>query len=154
MAQAIVEAAASSDLPCEQSFSEFPWQDLRAGTTIVCDRYAFSGVAYSAAKGGTALTTVLARSEELRRATTSYVVCPLRVQDWTSRGARLLIAGCRARMASSSCISMRRCVGSELVNLFGVWAFCCFWPCSVPQVGAARSNFGDERYENAAMQAG
>ena len=26
-------------------------QDLRAGTTIICDRYAFSGVAYSAAKG-------------------------------------------------------------------------------------------------------
>ena len=27
-------------------------EDLRAGTTIICDRYAFSGVAYSAAKGG------------------------------------------------------------------------------------------------------
>lgn len=26
-------------------------QDLRAGTTIICDRYAFSGVAYSVAKG-------------------------------------------------------------------------------------------------------
>ena len=64
MAQGIVEAATSSDLPCEQSFSEFPSQDLRAGTTIVCDRYAFSGVAYSAAKGGTALTTVSMSCEE------------------------------------------------------------------------------------------
>lgn len=26
-------------------------KDLRAGTTIICDRYAFSGVAYSVAKG-------------------------------------------------------------------------------------------------------
>jgi hypothetical protein len=37
----------------------FSSQDLRAGTTIICDRYAFSGVAYSAAKGETEEFSVL-----------------------------------------------------------------------------------------------
>ena len=39
-----------SSLVQHQSYHINP-QDLRAGTTIICDRYAFSGVAYSAAKG-------------------------------------------------------------------------------------------------------
>ena len=31
--------------------------DLRSGVTLICDRYAFSGVAYSAAKVSPALTS-------------------------------------------------------------------------------------------------
>ncbi|CAE7662658.1 tmp1, partial [Symbiodinium pilosum] len=73
-------------------------QDLHAGTTIVCDRYAFSGVAYSAAKG----------------------------MDFTS---------CQGPDRGLPCPD-------------GV-----FFMHIDEKVGAARSNFGDERYENAAMQA-
>ncbi|CAE7514625.1 dtymk, partial [Symbiodinium necroappetens] len=46
-----------SDEAVHRLFSANRWEmakaiveDLRSGTTIVCDRYAFSGVAYSAAK--------------------------------------------------------------------------------------------------------
>ncbi|CAE7387630.1 tmp1 [Symbiodinium natans] len=73
-------------------------EDLRAGTTIVCDRYAFSGVAYSAAKG----------------------------LDFT---------WCQAPDRGLPCPD-------------GI-----FFLHIDEKVGAARSNFGDERYENAAMQA-
>ncbi|CAE7387587.1 tmp1 [Symbiodinium natans] len=73
-------------------------EDLRAGTTIVCDRYAFSGVAYSAAKG-------------------------------------LDFAWCQAPDRGLPCPD-------------GI-----FFLHIDEKVGAARSNFGDERYENAAMQA-
>merc|ERR1719162_889986 len=47
-----------SDQAIHQLFSANRWEtavslvgELTTGTTIVCDRYAFSGVAYSAAKG-------------------------------------------------------------------------------------------------------
>jgi len=71
--------------------------DLNAGTTIVCDRYAFSGVAYTAAKG-------------------------------------LDFAWCQAPDIG-------------LPTPDGI-----FYLFVDPKVGAARANFGDERYENAGMQ--
>lgn len=73
-------------------------EDLRAGTTIICDRYAFSGVAYSAAKG-------------------------------------LDFSWCQAPDRGLPCPD-------------GI-----FFLHIDEKVGAARSNFGDERYENAEMQA-
>ncbi|CAK9015181.1 unnamed protein product [Durusdinium trenchii] len=73
-------------------------EDLRAGTTIICDRYAFSGVAYSAAKG-------------------------------------LDFSWCQAPDRGLPCPD-------------GV-----FFLHIDEKVGASRSNFGDERYENADMQA-
>eukprot|EP00435_Cladocopium_sp_Y103_P043218 s339_g12.t1 len=73
-------------------------EDLRAGTTIICDRYAFSGVAYSAAKG-------------------------------------LGFSWCQAPDRGLPCPD-------------GI-----FFLHIDEKVGAARSNFGDERYENADMQA-
>jgi len=73
-------------------------EDLRAGTTIICDRYAFSGVAYSAAKG----------------------------LDFT---------WCQSPDRGLPCPD-------------GV-----FFLHIDEKVGAARSNFGDERYENPEMQA-
>lgn len=73
-------------------------EDLNHGTTIVCDRYAFSGVAYSAAKG-------------------------------------LDFAWCQAPDKGLPCPD-------------GV-----FFMKVEPSVGAARANFGDERYENATLQA-
>ncbi|CAE7249038.1 tmp1 [Symbiodinium sp. CCMP2592] len=73
-------------------------EDLRSGTTIVCDRYAFSGVAYSAAKG---LDFTLCQSPD------RGLPCPDGI----------------------------------------------FFLHIDEKVGASRSNFGDERYENAQMQA-
>jgi len=73
-------------------------QELKAGTTVVCDRYAFSGVAYSAAKG----------------------------LDFT---------WCQAPDRGLPCPD-------------GI-----FFLHIDEKVGASRSNFGDERYENADMQA-
>eukprot|EP00931_Biecheleriopsis_adriatica_P119049 TRINITY_DN94339_c0_g1_i1.p1 TRINITY_DN94339_c0_g1~~TRINITY_DN94339_c0_g1_i1.p1 ORF type:complete len:283 (-),score=80.32 TRINITY_DN94339_c0_g1_i1:269-1117(-) len=73
-------------------------EELRAGTTVVCDRYAFSGVAYSAAKG----------------------------LDFT---------WCQAPDRGLPCPD-------------GI-----FFLHIDEKVGASRSNFGDERYENADMQA-
>eukprot|EP00434_Breviolum_minutum_P006092 symbB.v1.2.005369.t1/scaffold313.1/size231106/5 len=73
-------------------------EDLRAGTTIICDRYAFSGVAYSVAKG---LDFTWCQNPD------RGLPCPDAV----------------------------------------------FFLHIDEQVGAARANFGDERYENAEMQA-
>lgn len=73
-------------------------QDLMSGTSIVCDRYAFSGVAYSAAKG-------------------------------------LDFSWCREPDRGLPCPD-------------GV-----FFMRIDEQEGSKRSNFGDERYENASMQA-
>jgi len=73
-------------------------QDLVSGTSIVCDRYAFSGVAYSAAKG-------------------------------------LDFSWCREPDRGLPCPD-------------GV-----FFMKIDEQEGSKRSNFGDERYENASMQA-
>jgi len=72
--------------------------ELNAGVSVVCDRYAFSGVAYSAAKG-------------------------------------LDFEWCQAPDRGLPCPD-------------GV-----FFMRVDPEVGAARANFGDERYENADMQA-
>lgn len=73
-------------------------EDLLSGTTVVCDRYAFSGVAYSAAKG-------------------------------------LDFAWCQDRDRGLPCPD-------------GI-----FFLHIDEKVGASRANFGDERYENADMQA-
>eukprot|EP00933_Yihiella_yeosuensis_P045281 TRINITY_DN40642_c0_g1_i1.p1 TRINITY_DN40642_c0_g1~~TRINITY_DN40642_c0_g1_i1.p1 ORF type:complete len:281 (-),score=67.69 TRINITY_DN40642_c0_g1_i1:126-968(-) len=73
-------------------------EDLRAGTTVVCDRYAFSGVAYSSAKG----------------------------LDFT---------WCQEPDRGLPCPD-------------GI-----FFLHIDEKVGASRANFGDERYENATMQA-
>ncbi|CAJ1375836.1 unnamed protein product [Effrenium voratum] len=73
-------------------------EDLKAGTTIICDRYAFSGVAYSAAKG----------------------------LDFT---------WCQSPDRGLPCPD-------------GI-----FFLYIDEKVGASRANFGDERYENAEMQA-
>uniref|UniRef100_A0A6V0IF02 Thymidylate kinase n=1 Tax=Zooxanthella nutricula TaxID=1333877 RepID=A0A6V0IF02_9DINO len=72
--------------------------DLNRGISVVCDRYAFSGVAYSAAKG----------------------------------------------LDFAWCQSPDR--GLPLPDLV-------FFMRVDPQVGASRANFGDERYEDAGMQA-
>jgi len=73
-------------------------EELNRGVSVVCDRYAFSGVAYSAAKG-------------------------------------LDFHWCQAPDRGLPCPD-------------GV-----FFMRVDPEVGAARANFGDERYENAEMQA-
>merc|ERR1719410_2781521 len=73
-------------------------EDLGTGKSIVCDRYAFSGVAYSAAKG-------------------------------------LDFAWCQAPDCGLPCPDA------------------IFFMQVDPKVGASRANFGDERYENADMQA-
>lgn len=72
-------------------------ETLNRGTSVVCDRYAFSGVAYSAAKG-------------------------------------LDFAWCQAPDCGLPC--------PDAVFFMRV----------DPKVGAARANFGDERYENEQMQ--
>jgi len=94
-----------SDEAVHRLFSANRWEmaqaiveDLRSGTTIVCDRYAFSGVAYSAAKG----------------------------LDFT---------WCQSPDRGLPCPD-------------GI-----FFLHIDEKVGASRSNFGDERYENAQMQA-
>jgi len=88
-----------------QLFSANRWEaaqgivdDMSAGTTVVCDRYAFSGVAYSVAKG-------------------------------------LDFSWCRAPDCG-------------LPRPDGV-----FFMQVDAKTGASRANFGDERYENAEMQA-
>eukprot|EP00928_Gymnodinium_smaydae_P090901 TRINITY_DN74610_c0_g1_i1.p1 TRINITY_DN74610_c0_g1~~TRINITY_DN74610_c0_g1_i1.p1 ORF type:complete len:309 (-),score=79.92 TRINITY_DN74610_c0_g1_i1:112-978(-) len=73
-------------------------EDLNKGTSVVCDRYAFSGVAYSSAKG------------------LDFTWC-----QTPDRGLPLPDA--------------------------------VFFLHIDEKVGASRSNFGDERYENASMQA-
>lgn len=95
-----------SDEAIHRLFSANRWQAtqsiiaaLNEGTSIVCDRYAFSGVAYSSAKG-------------------------------------LDLAWCKGPDR-----------GLPLPD--GV-----FFLHIDEKVGASRANFGDERYENAAMQAG
>jgi dTMP kinase len=96
------------ELPDEtvhQLFSANRWEsvhsivdDLNGGTSVVCDRYAFSGVAYSAAKG-------------------------------------LNLEWCQAPD-----------VGLPIPDAV-------FFLHVDESVGASRANFGDERYENANMQA-
>merc|ERR1712060_575970 len=72
-------------------------ESLSQGISVVCDRYAFSGVAYSAAKG-------------------------------------LDFAWCQSPDVGLPC--------PDAV----------FFMLVEPEVGAARANFGDERYENEQMQ--
>lgn len=95
-------------------------QDLRAGTTIVCDRYAFSGVAYSAAKGCEQCGVMACGGLDFTwcQSPDRGLPCP--------DGIFFLHIDEKARPEPKA---------HEV------------------QVGASRSNFGDERYENADMQA-
>ena len=143
MAQTIVEAGSSwmeegGDVCCCPSC-----QDLRSGTTIVCDRYAFSGVAYSAAKG-----LGCGRCAESLCAFMPFAAC-----DSGRAGLHVVpVPGSRAALPGWHLLPAHRREGRLCRS-----AQCGRRLKNAPswrQVGASRSNFGDERYENAQMQVG
>jgi dTMP kinase len=102
-------------------------KELEAGTTLICDRYAFSGIAFSAAKGLPPSST--SSYEEKTTPSDSTTTLPTSPTTTT-----LSYEWCRAPDTSLP--------APDLVLFLDV----------TPEVQASRGGYGQERYEKADLQ--
>ena len=105
-------------------------KELEAGINIICDRYAFSGIAFSAAKSLPSSSS----NDGTTTTTTTTPSNPATTNSPTSTTAALTYEWCRAPDTSLP--------APDLVLFLDV----------TPEVQAARGGYGQERYENADLQ--